>query len=47
MKSKGRRGCWSGIREVIRARGLPCAFCSDRGSYYWTTPEAGGLQQAT
>jgi hypothetical protein len=31
-----------GIREVIRSRGLPCTFYSDRGSHYWITPEAGG-----
>jgi hypothetical protein len=31
-----------GIREVIGTQGLPCTFYSDRGSHYWTTPEAGG-----
>jgi hypothetical protein len=31
-----------GVREVITARGLSCALCTDRGSHYWTTPEAGG-----
>ncbi|GHT93042.1 hypothetical protein AGMMS49545_11590 [Betaproteobacteria bacterium] len=30
------------MRQVIEQRGLPCAFYSDRGSHYWTTPEAGG-----
>jgi hypothetical protein len=27
---------------VIRSQGLPCSFYSDRGSHYWTPPEAGG-----
>jgi hypothetical protein len=31
-----------GVREVIAARGLFCALYTDRGSHYWTTPEAGG-----
>lgn len=31
-----------GVREVIEARGLFSAFYSDRGSHYWSTPEAGG-----
>ena len=30
------------VREVIEARGLFCALYTDRGSHYWTTPEAGG-----
>lgn len=31
-----------GVREVIESRGLFSTFCSDRGSHYWHTPEAGG-----
>ncbi len=31
-----------GIRAVILACGLPCSFYDDRGSHYWTTPEAEG-----
>jgi hypothetical protein len=30
------------VREVIEARGLFSALYTDRGSHYWTTPEAGG-----
>jgi hypothetical protein len=30
------------MQDVIEARGLPCAFYSDRGSHCWQTPEAGG-----
>ena len=36
---------WSsfqGMREVIASRGLCCSLYTDRGSHYWTTPEAGG-----
>ena len=38
-------GLWSsfqGMREVIASRGLCCSLYTDRGSHYWTTPEAGG-----
>ena len=38
-------GTWSsfrGVREVIEAKGLFCSLYTDRGSHYWTTPEAGG-----
>jgi hypothetical protein len=42
VEEEGMAGSRLGIREVIRARGLPCAFYSDRGSHYWTTPEVGG-----
>ena len=31
-----------GVTEVIEQRGLFSTFYSDRGSHYWTTPEAGG-----
>jgi len=38
-------GTWSsfrGVREVIEAKGLFCSLYTDRGSHYWTMPEAGG-----
>ena len=31
-----------GVQDVIVARGLFSSFYSDRGSHYWTTPEADG-----
>lgn len=31
-----------GVHDVITARGLFSSFYSDRGSHYWTTPEADG-----
>ena len=30
------------MADVIEKRGLFSSFHSDRGSHYWTTPEAGG-----
>ena len=38
-------GLWSslrGMREVVETKGLCCSLYTDRGSQYWTTPEAGG-----
>jgi hypothetical protein len=33
-----------GVKPVglLHTQGLPCTFYSERGSHYWTTPEAGG-----
>lgn len=31
-----------GLRDMVAAKGLCCAFYTDRGSHYFTTPEAGG-----
>jgi hypothetical protein len=42
VEEEGTASSMRGIGEVIRKKGLPCAFYSDRGSHYWTTPEAGG-----
>lgn len=33
------------MREVIQARGLFSALYTDRGSHYWTTPEARGRSE--
>ena len=30
-----------GVRDVIKHRGLFASLYTDRGSYYWYTPEAG------
>ena len=30
------------MTEVIKTQGLPSSLYTDRGSHYWTTPEAGG-----
>jgi transposase len=42
VEEEGTASSMQGLGEVIRQRGLPCSFYSDRGSHYWTTPEAGG-----
>lgn len=42
VEEEGTASSFLGIGEVIRSHGLPCTFYSDRGSHYWTTPEAGG-----
>lgn len=39
---EGTASSFLGMRAVILGQGLPCTFYSDRGSHYWTTPEAGG-----
>lgn len=31
-----------GVKETIEKYGLFCSLYTDRGSHYWTTPEAGG-----
>ena len=42
VEEEGTASSFLGMRAVILAHGLPCTFYSDRGSHYWTTPEAGG-----
>ena len=42
VEEEGTLSSFRGVRETIEARGLFCAFYSDRGSHYWNTPEAGG-----
>ena len=42
VEEEGTVSSMRGMREVILHRGLPCSFYSDRGSHYWTTPQAGG-----
>lgn len=42
VDEEGTASSFLGIRAVVVGHGLPCTFYSDRGSHYWTTPEAGG-----
>jgi hypothetical protein len=42
VEEEGTQSSFRGVREVIEARGLFSALYTDRGSHYWTTPEAGG-----
>ena len=46
VEEEGTASSFLGMRAVILAHGLPCTFYSDRGSHYWTTPEAGGKVDA-
>jgi len=39
---EGTLSSFRGVQEVIEVNGLFSTFYSDRGSHYWTTPEAGG-----
>ena len=39
---EGTQSSFKAVREVIEDRGLFCSLYTDRGSHYWTTPEAGG-----
>ncbi len=42
VEEEGTASSLQGVREVVSARGLFCSLYTDRGSHYWTTPEAGG-----
>lgn len=42
VEEEGTASSFRGVREVVAQHGLFCSFYSDRGSHYWTTPEAGG-----
>jgi len=42
VEEEGTASSYRGVGELIRANGLFCSFYSDRGSHYWTTPEADG-----
>lgn len=39
---EGTESSFQGIKETIEKYGLFCSLYTDRGSHYWTTPEAGG-----
>lgn len=39
---EGTESTFRGLKETIGKYGLFCSFYTDRGSHYWTTPEAGG-----
>mgnify|MGYP003946330871 FL=1 len=42
VDQEGTLSSFRGVHDVIMARGLFSSFYSDRGSHYWTTPEAAG-----
>lgn len=39
---EGTDSTFQGLEETIESEGLFCSLYTDRGSHYWTTPEAGG-----
>jgi hypothetical protein len=42
VEEEGVASSLAGVREVIESRGLFSSLYTDRGSHYWSTPEAGG-----
>ena len=42
IEEEGTASSFQGMVEVIERWGLPSSLYTDRGSHYWTTPEAGG-----
>jgi hypothetical protein len=44
---EGTASTFQGLAEVIEKKGLFCAFYTDRGSHYFTTPKAGGRVSRT
>ncbi len=44
VEEEGASGRLFGVREVIEAQGRFSALYTDRGSHYWTTPEAGWIR---
>ena len=41
-EEEGTQSSFTGVKDVIEARGLFCSLYTDRASHYWHTPEAGG-----
>lgn len=42
VEEEGTSSSFRGVKETIEKKGLFCSIYTDRGSHYWTTPEAGG-----
>lgn len=42
VEEEGTISSFQGVKETIEKKGLFCSLYTDRGSHYWTTPEAGG-----
>lgn len=42
VDEEGTQSSLRGVRDVVAAKGLFSSLYTDRGSHYWTTPEAGG-----
>lgn len=42
LGEEGTSSSFRGVKEVIEKRGLFSSLCTDGGSLYWLTPQAGG-----
>ena len=42
VEEEGTTSSFMGVLETIKKKGLFCSLYTDRGTHYWTTPEAGG-----
>jgi transposase len=47
VDEEGTASSFQGLREVVARHGLFCSLYTDRGSHYFTTPEAGGKVSKT
>jgi transposase len=47
VDQEGTASTFRGLAEVVERHGLFCSFYTDRGSHYFTTPEAGGKVSST
>jgi transposase len=47
VDEEGTASSFRGLREVVERHGLFCALYTDRGSHYFSTPEAGGTVSRT
>ena len=47
VPEEGTASSFRGMKELIEKKGLPSSLYTDRGSHYWTTPEAGGKVDKT
>ena len=47
VEEEGTASSFRGVREVIETHGLFSSLYTDRGSHYWSTPEAGGKVDKT
>ncbi|MBF0327534.1 MAG: ISNCY family transposase [Nitrospirae bacterium] len=42
VQEEGTHSSFQGIRDVVKEHGVFASLYTDRGSHYWSTPEAGG-----
>jgi transposase len=42
VEQEGTASSFAGVKQVVDRHGLFCSLYTDRGSHYWSTPEAGG-----